>query len=393
MRKVLFYCHVFYPESSGYSHAFQNLINSLLDYYNDLQITVVTPYPLGKDEREIEKENLNIIRLRPFTQIRKIRYFLNDFFYAKNLSTIFKNGKYDLLFVETFDPFIILNNLDNDIYKSLVVRIHSTNETEYTFFEKGIDFYLRKLIINFFLTKKIKWILSTNSYHIDFAKEYYFEKNIIQIANANFMVLPNPVSVLRPSSLEILDKKMKFFVLGRIDYLGNNQKGFIDLIYALNLLDKSLQEKISIKIVGKGNMREKLINLSRGIKNITFIEEMTHDSVLKELQKSDVVILPSRYEGLSMFALEALATGNICIFSKTGGLIDMIDGNGILFEPQNIEQLSDSIVKIIHKSKDEIIQMKKRSIEICEKKFSPKVVSSKFNTISKIIQESKQCVE
>jgi len=392
MKKILFYCHVFYPQNSGYSNAFQNLINSLLDYDNDLYITVVTPYPLGQNIKELERKNLNVIRLKPLVQIKKIRYFLNEYFYAKYLSKLFKKGKYDFLFVETFDSSILLNSLDKDIYNSLVVRVHSTNETEYTFFGKRIEFYLRKFFIRFFLVKKVKWILSTNSYHIDFVKKYYFNNNIINISNAHFMVLPNPISVKNSSTFEILNDKLKFFALGRLDYLGNNQKGLIDLIYALKLIDKSLLNKIEITIVGKGDMRKKLMQLSRDIPYITFVEEMPHDKVLYELQKSDVVILPSRYEGLSMFALESLATGNVCIFSKTGGLIDMIDGNGILFEPQNIEELADSIVKIILMPRDKIIQMKKRSIEICKSKFSPKIVASKFNAIYTIIKTSK-CAE
>ena len=270
-------------------------------------------------------------------------------------------------------------------------RVHGTNETEYTFFGERLEFFFRRLTIRHFLIKKVKWILSTNSYYINFIKEFFFKKNLIQIANTNFIVLPNSVPILGSPNLEV-DDKLKFFVLGRLDYLGCNQKGITDLIYALKLLDKSLQEKISVKIVGKGSTREKLIKLSRGIKNITFIEKMPHNEILEELQKSDVVVLPSRYEGLSMFALEALSTGNVCIFSKTGGLIDMVDGNGILFEPQNIHQLADSIEKVIRKPKEEIIQMKKRSIEICKNKFSPKVVSSKFNDLFKLVQESKQCL-
>ena len=50
MKKVMFYCHVFYPQNSGYSNAFQNLINAILDYSSEIQITVVTPYELGENK-------------------------------------------------------------------------------------------------------------------------------------------------------------------------------------------------------------------------------------------------------------------------------------------------------------------------------------------------------
>lgn len=56
MKKVMFYCHVFYPQNSGYSNAFQNLINAILDYSSEIQITVVTPYELGeiKNSKEMD---------------------------------------------------------------------------------------------------------------------------------------------------------------------------------------------------------------------------------------------------------------------------------------------------------------------------------------------------
>ena len=103
------------------------------------------------------------------------------------------------------------------------------------------------------------------------------------------------------------------------------------------------------------------------------------------LKQSDIVVLPSRYEGLSMFALEGLATGNTVIFSKTGGLIDLVDGNGLFFEPQDIDSLVEALVKISNLPKDEIIKMKSKSIEIVKEKFIPFIVAKKFNSILNII--------
>lgn len=153
MKKVMFYCHVFYPQNSGYSNAFQNLINSILDYLKDIHITVVTPYPLGEN-KELERDRLEIIRLKPKINIRKIKYFLNDYFFAKEVSERFKSGGYNLLFIETFDQSIFINSLDSSIYEKVIVRIHSTNETEYTIFDQSIDYKIRKFIIQKFLSKK-----------------------------------------------------------------------------------------------------------------------------------------------------------------------------------------------------------------------------------------------
>jgi len=384
MKKVMFYCHVFYPQSSGYSNAFQNLINAILNTNENLEITVITPFLLDENTSELKRDRLTVVRLQPTIKMRKIRYFLNEYFYAKKVSKKFIDEKYDFLLIETFDQSLFINFLDAKVLEKTAIRVHSTNETEYTFFDKGLAFQLRKFLIKCFLIKKIKWILSTNSYHINFVKKYFYDGNQLNIAETNFFVLPNVVNSLEPKSYHV-GEKIKILTLGRMDYLGNNQKGFTDFIYALKLLPQSVIKQFDIKIVGQGDMRNDLIKLCQKETNIDFIESLTHSEVLAELQNSDVVLLPSRYEGLSMFALEGIATGNACLFSNTGGLIDMLESNGIFFEAQNIESLAEALVKLSNLEVKELERMKKESVELCKRKFSSEVVSKKFNTILNLI--------
>lgn len=387
MKKILFYCHVFYPQESGYSIAFQNIINSILDNDETSEITVVTPFPLGNNY-EIKKERLKVERIFPVVNIPKIRVFANDIFYARKINKLFKKEKYDILFVETFDQSIFLSLLNKNVIKKTVVRIHSTNETEKTFFHNRLDFLVRRFLIRNVLSKRIKWILSTNSYHIEFCKKYYFKENLMRIADCNFFILPNTISINPPESFNV-SKKLKIFTLGRMSYLGNNQKGFTDLIYALRLLPKETVANFDITIVGSGDMRNRLIEMAGIDLDVSFIESMSNETVMNKLRDSDVVVLPSRYEGLSMFALEGLATGNICLFSETGGLVDLIDDNGLFFEPQNIESISKTILDISTRTEKELVNMKIKSIKICEEKYSSKVISEKFNVIFDIVTCSK----
>ncbi len=389
MKKIMFYCHDFFPNSTGYSNAFQNLINAVIDFDRDSFVSVVTPVQLPTDIFEITKERLEVIRLKPKYNIRKLGYVLNEIFYANFVSKKFKTESYDLLFVETFDSAIFLNFLNKNIFPKLVVRVHSTNETEYTFFNNDLQSLLRRYLIVNFLAKKIKWFLSTNSYHIDFVKKYYFKGNLISIAKTNFFVLPNSINVI-PNIPMNRSNDLKLFLLGRMDSLGNNQKGFSDFIYALKLMPSNILLRFRIKIVGKGNMKSELMSLCADLPNIEFIDSLPHDKVIQELLNSDVVALPSRYEGLSMFALEGLATSNVCIFARTGGLIDLIDGNGFYFEPQNIESIVSALKNVANSDLDEIQKMKIRSIQIAQASFSPEVVSTKFRMIFDIINKSNQ---
>jgi len=391
MKKIMIYCHTFYPQNSGYANAFLNFVKALLDNDKSFYIYLVTPYQLG-NSKELEIERLKIIRLKPKINIKKIEYYLNQYIYAKEVSKLFKKYSANLLFVETFDSEIFLNSLSKDIYNKLVVRIHATNETEYTMFYNRLNFIVRRFLIKNFLLKKIKWIVSTNNFHIRFAKRYYLKDNVIEIGNHNFFILPNPIDKIFSENecCAIENKnKLKIFLLGRMNYLGNNQKGFTDFFYALKLLDNNILNKLDITVVGKGNMKKYLEKLSNNIKNIKFIEYLPHDEVINYLKKSDIVVLPSRYEGLSMFALEALATGNIVIFSRTGGLIDLVDQNGMLFEPQNIEALANSIKQIVNYDYDRLYQMKKMSLSLAREKYSPKIVCDKFNVLYDLVTGAK----
>lgn len=386
MKKVMFYCHVFYPQNTGYSNAFQNLINSILDNIEDIHITVVTPYPLG-GHNELNKKNLEVVRLKKRTNIRFIRYFFNDYSYSKFISNKFIRESYDLLVVETFDSPIFLNFLDSSIYSKTVVRIHSTNETEYTIFDKSLSRFINKTLLQKFVSKKVVNIASTNSFHIEFVKKYYWQENVIDIGDKNFFILPNTIQANSNISVKKPKNKLKLFTLGRMQKLGLNQKGFLDFIYALKLLDKEILDRFEITIVGSGDGKEHLVKLAKGYDNITFIDELSHENTIQALNDSDIVLLPSRYEGLSMFALEGLQAGNLAIFSKTGGLIDLIDNNGFFFEPQNIEQLAYVLKQVALLSDNEILLMKERSLEIINNKFTPKIVANKFNKILQLLSD------
>lgn len=389
MKKVMFYCHVFYPQNGGYSNAFQNLIHAILDNEGDIHITVMTPYPLREGVAELQRDRLEVFRLKPKTNIRRVQYFLNAFFYAKAVSQKFKSGRFDFLLIETFDQALFINFLDKDIYNKTAVRIHSTNETEHTLFASGFRYWLRRYLMQKHLLKKIRWFFSTNSFHINFFKKYYFKENLIDIGEKVFFVLPNVINTFEPDSYDV-EEKIRVFCLGRMDFLGNNQKGFSDFIYAFKFLPKNISDRFEITIVGSGDMRSRLITLCKDLRNVRFLESMPHKEILQSLQKSDVVLLPSRYEGLSMFALEGLATGNLCLFSETGGLVDMVDGNGVFFEPQNIESIVSAFQVLASLGNDELVEMKRKSINVCQKKFSPKIVSDKFKFILDVVEDAQK---
>ena len=426
--KILYFALTFFPENSGYANAFFNFISALKNEYN-ISIDVVTPTPLNQSD-EVEFRNIAVHRINNITMLFKklvnssqkkkistdssqsvkicmspiiyfqaftkianiILWFCNDVYIYTQIKKIYRSYDFNFIFIETFDFSIATYLLSRKFPGILLIRVHATNETEYAFFFPGIVNIIKKRFIKK-AARRIRYLLSTNSYHIDFIKKHYLDDNLFSILNKTFFVLPNTLDeeVLNcipkhPAEMNNNDK-LRIFTLGRMDHGGLLQKGFQDLIAAFSMIDKKLLDKINVTIVGKGPYRKILVDYAnnKNLKFINFIAEMDHKSTLEQLTLSDIVILPSRIEGLSMFALESLATKNAVVFSDVGGLVDLVEDNGFLFKNQDIEDLASKIEKILTLSKKEIDKMKQKSFQIYCKKFSSSVVRDKFLNILKII--------
>jgi glycosyltransferase involved in cell wall biosynthesis len=384
---VLIYCYTFYPVNTGYSNAFKNFVETLSHNKFGIKITVITPTCLN-GSKEIDIPNVSIIRIKSFFSIfGKFGQIFDQLYAAFKTKEIFNKENSVALFVETVDPVFYLMGLPNFIKKKTAVRIHATNETELTFYGDSLHYKIRKIILKQFISKHFNWYLSTNNYHIEFIKDHFWNSNQIKIANKNFGVIPNAIKHYEDLKFDIDGEVIKIVTLGRMDYIGNNQKGFTDLFMAIRSLDSSVRNKIHLTVVGAGDMQPKLAKLMSGYDCVTFVESMAHAEVIDLLKKSDAVLLASRYEGLSMFALESLTTGNLCLFSRTGGLANLIDNNGFYFEPQNIEQMVESISALTILEHSQLVSMKKKSVEIAAKYFNDEIINKKFKLIVDFITE------
>jgi glycosyltransferase involved in cell wall biosynthesis len=91
--------------------------------------------------------------------------------------------------------------------------------------------------------------------------------------------------------------------------------------------------------------------LEEGIdKNVNLLGELSRSQVSKEMQNSDVFVLPSRYETFGVVYAEAMASGKPVIATRTGGPDSFVDEKtGFLIDVENEEQLKDAMINIIEK--------------------------------------------
>lgn len=139
-------------------------------------------------------------------------------------------------------------------------------------------------------------------------KEYLYRfkrrKGVCAIANGIDMKrLRNNISSFQNAQKE----RMLFCSVGRL----SRQKGLETTICAMNTMNN---EKINYVIVGDGEEKKNLVQKITN-KNIYLMGSLPRNEALKIVRDSDMVLMPSLWEGLSIFQLEAMALGKPMMLS------------------------------------------------------------------------------
>lgn len=173
-------------------------------------------------------------------------------------------------------------------------------------------------------------------------------KSILEKAGfPNVQIIPNPIAPDIDKYLENHEntKRQSRHIL----YVGHvlTTKGIFELMDACqNLKDMKL------KLVGNitNDMRDNLITKYSGFNEWYFIDgEQPYDKVIEEMQKCDIMVLPSYTEGFPNVILEAMACGTPIVATKVGAIPEMLSAEedneaaGVLIEPQNSESIKDAI--------------------------------------------------
>jgi len=139
--------------------------------------------------------------------------------------------------------------------------------------------------------------------------------------------------------------RLKIMAIGALTY----QKSFETLILAArHLLDQG-QKNFSILIAGEGVERPKLEKMIKDLHvgNHVRLLGLRHD-VLPLLQAADVFAMPSRFEGLSIAMIEAMASGLPVVAANAPGLRDYVkdENNGLLFPIEDHAALGSCLTRL-----------------------------------------------
>jgi glycosyltransferase involved in cell wall biosynthesis len=203
------------------------------------------------------------------------------------------------------------------------------------------------------------------------SKEYLIDlgmpsEKIVIKPNVSSKVLFNTDSNNKPTIFE--DNKKYFIYVGRFA----EEKNLIRLLEAFKISTVNNKDWCLV-LVGSGPDEIKLkdyINAHQ-IQNVIFTGFVDKNDLKNYYINSDVFILPSIKEPWGLVANEAMMCGLPVMISKQCGCsYDLVDHNGYIFDPFDLDDMTEKMSIFINYTSKDDIKMKNKSIEIIDK-FTP----------------------
>lgn len=152
------------------------------------------------------------------------------------------------------------------------------------------------------------------------------------------------LSKCRPKEDYSLSKPISLVHVGRFDTPKNHD----GLLRAFALILRKYPG-CRLHLIGDGDLRENIENLAveLNIQHGVVFHGM-QSNVHPYLQSADIFVLPSKYEGMPMTIIEAMATGLPIVASNVGGIPDMVtDGHSAFLVDCDAQAVADACERLL----------------------------------------------
>lgn len=263
-------------------------------------------------------------------------------FFLKKLSKEF--SKYDLLSVHSYDGGM-LALISNQRYGTPYCvtwhgsDIHSLPNAN-KFARNNIKRIIENAKSNFFVSRKL--LEQSNKITTEGNKTVLYNGY-----NGNFKKYTEEIRNKIKKELNVENKKVVGFVGNIIEIKNANLLPSI-----FHSIQKKYSESIAFWIIGDGHLRhsiEKTIFNDKTI-NVKFWGNQPPESIPNFMNCLDVLILPSKNEGLPLVTVEAIACGANVVGSDVGGISEAI-GKEFCFELNDnfVDNISSKVVELLYK--------------------------------------------
>lgn len=337
---------VFYPEVSGMSNHVLLLAKGLLNHNCEIMVYTLNTRNLPK------KEAIERIKIKRLDS-------KNDFFVyevSKKLSSYLVKDEPDIVHFHG-----LLSGLTALLTKKpkktrFVVTLH-------TLWDENREYYVPNLISDIQEVQKV--ILSSDKIDRYIAVSTHLKE--IAIDNG---CTPSRISVVHNGiDLSMFDRRDSFkkenlsqnkesdfiniLILSRI----SPEKGIVEFVREF---PKAVEKCPTLRLAIVGNNEPKdyirvsyFNELLRHInsnftlqKHINIVGDVPYKKVPEVLFSSDILVMPSFHEGLSMAMIEGMASGTPVVAFNVGGCNEIIQSgiNGILVDPMNYREMMEKII-------------------------------------------------
>jgi phosphatidylinositol glycan-class A len=202
-----------------------------------------------------------------------------------------------------------------------IITLHGLHIRKYDFIKAPLCRLLRRSCVNVisYTMQKIVVLCAEDKNYMN--NVFYRDRDIDKI-----VVIPNVMEQERDMEVTELPRRagLNLLVVARYDY----QKGLdllAEMIHQISEVDKPMHTAFHIYLIGDEQIRKLCEKTQR---YMTYLKKTL--SPHSYMRASDYLLLPSRWEGLPMVALEALSVGTKVIAANTANLNDFADGRNII---------------------------------------------------------------
>ncbi|EOU2023422.1 glycosyltransferase [Clostridium perfringens] len=273
---------------------------------NEFEMEIATLDTLGLFSNILSEKGCKIITFKPLREVGLFKYI-------KELNTIIKSGKYDIIHSHmgllSFLVFFI------SIRNKIKCRfLHAHTNLFYNDTSNGI----KRVFIN--SIKKLCVLLATDYFACTNEAGNYFFGNKITKTN-KYTLLLNGINIDKfafnsEKRIEMRDRYIKNneFIIGNVGRF-SEQKNHKFILKVFNEIIK-IDNNCKLWLIGEGEDESKIKDLVNDLGLENKVEFLGVKSNIEDyMQAMDVFLMPSLFEGLGIVAIEAQATGLSCVVS------------------------------------------------------------------------------
>ncbi len=181
---------------------------------------------------------------------------------------------------------------------------------------------------------------------------------------------------------------LTLLTVGRLDKR-ERYKGHDDTLLALyNLKLRGKRDRYRYKILGSGSDKSRLQQKTKSLGLEGYVEFVAEDDLQTLYRSCDLYVMPARFgylekkwrgEGFGITYLEAAAMSLPILAYRCGGVTDWVSDhfNGILVEPDNVEQLTMALEKL-DSDRALLRKLSENAYHSAQFQFSERVIEKQF---------------